>query len=508
MRNRPDRAAAVSHVSFRHKGAKAGWALDDMGLEVDRGEVVVLCGRSGCGKTTVSRLLNGLIPQFYEGDLWGQVDVLGDDPSIEPIARSAVGVGSVFQNPRSQFFNVDSTSELAFGCENMGWEPARIDAAVAEVAARFALDELLGRNLFKLSGGERQKIACAGVSAHDPRLLVLDEPASNLDVASIRMLAGIMARWKAEGRAVVVAEHRLGYLLGVADRFVLMEDGHRVWEKSAPEMAALSDGELHAVGLRSVRPVRFGGAFACPSAPPSASAPPGLEVRALRFAYGKREEAAVDVEGLAFPRGSVTGVLGGNGAGKTTLARCVCGLEGRCSGEVAVNGRLCANAQRRRRCYLVMQDVNHQLFTVSVRQEVASSLQNRAQPGFRGAPASSEVDAILESLDLADLAERHPLALSGGQKQRVAIASAVAGGREVCVFDEPTSGLDWSHMLDTARCLADLAQRGMTILVITHDPELVAACCDHAMLMEKGRVAWWGRIDEPRVAQRIEEFFG
>ena len=228
-------AAAVSatHVSFRHKGASAGYALDDLELEVPAGEVVVLCGRSGCGKTTVTRLLNGLIPQFYEGDLWGRADVLGVDPSVEPITRLATLVGSVFQNPRSQFFNVDTTSELAFGCENMGWAPTLIDAAMAGVVVRFGLEDLLDRNLFKLSGGEKQKIACASVSAHDPQLLVLDEPASNLDVASIRMLASIVAQWKAEGRTVVVAEHRLGYLLDVADRFVLVEDGRVAWEKTA-----------------------------------------------------------------------------------------------------------------------------------------------------------------------------------------------------------------------------------------------------------------------------------
>lgn len=234
----------------------------------------------------------------------------------------------------------------------------------------------------------------------------------------------------------------------------------------------------------------------------------GLEVRSLRFAYGRSGKAAVDVEGLSFPRGAVVGVLGDNGAGKSTFARCVCGLERGCEGEVAVGGRLCSNARRRRLCYLVMQDVNHQLFTESVREEVALSLRNRPRDPLRGEAAAPVVDAILEGLDLESLAERHPMALSGGQKQRVAIASAVAGERAVCVFDEPTSGLDWAHMLDTARNLRDLSARGVTSLVITHDPELVAQCCDHALLMEQGRAAWWGRLDDPQTARRVEGFFG
>ncbi len=160
---------SIRHVSFRHKGAEDGrLALDDVCIDVPAGQVVVLCGRSGCGKTTVTRLVNGLIPHFCEGDLWGEVSVGGIDPSVVPITETAACVGSVFQNPRSQFFNVDTTSELAFACENMGWDVRRIDSALEDAVERFGLQPLLNRSLFRLSGGERQKIACASASAHCP----------------------------------------------------------------------------------------------------------------------------------------------------------------------------------------------------------------------------------------------------------------------------------------------------------------------------------------------------
>ena len=240
--------------------------------------------------------------------------------------------------------------------------------------------------------------------------------------------------------------------------------------------------------------------------PCASSAPP--QDAAGRFGYEKAGVPDVDMEGLSFPRGSIVGVLGDNGAGKSTFARCLCGLEKRARGEVSVNGHACSNAQRRRLCYLVMQDVNHQLFTESVREEVALSLRNRAEGPLRGEAAESEIEAVLAGLGLTDLVDRHPMALSGGQKQRVAIASAVASGREVCVFDEPTSGLDWAHMLDTANNLHGLAARGVTSLVITHDPELVAACCDHVLFVEGGRASWWGRLDDAQVAKRVETFFG
>ena len=383
-----ERAAAVllDRASFRYvdeseRGLEAeagsaapasGSRVDDVSLSVAPGRCLVLCGRSGDGKSTVLRLVDGLAGTFFPGDLTGVVEVCGADVRRLAPRERTERLGVVMQDPRSQFFNVDTTSELAFGCENMGWAPTLIDAAMAGVVVRFGLEDLLDRNLFKLSGGEKQKIACASVSAHDPQLLVLDEPASNLDVASIRMLASIVAQWKAEGRTVVVAEHRLGYLLDVADRFVLVEDGRVAWEKTASEMAALSEGELHAAGLRSVRPVRFERAPAgCGGASAAHDEPAGLEVRSLRFGYEKAGVPDVDMEGLSFPRGSIVGVLGDNGAGKSTFARCLCGLEKRARGEVSVNGHACSNAQRRRLCYLVMQDVNHQLFTESVREELS-----------------------------------------------------------------------------------------------------------------------------------------
>ena len=159
-----------------------------------------------------------------------------------------------FPDPRSQFFNVDTTSELAFACENMGWDVRRIDSALEDAVERFGLQPLLNRSLFRLSGGERQKIACASASAHCPGVMVLDEPASNLDMGAIRMLSNIIAEWKAEGRTVIVAEHRLGYLVDVADRFVLLESGRVAWGRTSEQVASMSDGDSTGSGFgRSCR---------------------------------------------------------------------------------------------------------------------------------------------------------------------------------------------------------------------------------------------------------------
>ena len=498
----------LEQVSFGY-GEKQE-TLSHVSATVARGECVLLCGASGCGKTTVTKLINGLIPAFTPGcRLEGRVMVNGLAPRETPMYELAQRVGSVFQNPKSQFFNLDTDSELAFGLENEGRPPEEIRRRVEQVAETLHLQELRGKNIFSLSGGQKQLLAFGSVYAMGPEIYVLDEPTANLDREAIARLHDQIAALKRQGCTIVVAEHRLGYLLDVADRFVLVEDGRVAWEKTASEMAALSEGELHAAGLRSVRPVRFERAPAgCGGASAAHDEPAGLEVRSLRFGYEKAGVPDVDMEGLSFPRGSIVGVLGDNGAGKSTFARCLCGLEKRARGEVSVNGHACSNAQRRRLCYLVMQDVNHQLFTESVREEVALPLSNRAEGPLRGEAAESEIEAVLAGLGLTDLVDRHPMALSGGQTPRVAIASAVASGREVCVFDEPTSGLDWAHMLDTANNLHGLAARGVTSLVITHDPELVAACCDHVLFVEGGRASWWGRLDDAQVAKRVETFFG
>ena len=494
----------LDRVTFRYRGAATA-SLVDVSLDVEPGEVVVLCGESGCGKTTLTRMVNGLVPEFFDGELWGRILVDGIDVSETPVAETGRRVGSVFQNPRSQFFNVDSTSELAFGCENMGWPEPQIAEAVNAVTGDFGLGGLLDRSLFRLSGGQKQRIACASVSAYNPDVLVLDEPTSNLDLATIRQLADIVALWKAAGKTIIVAEHRLAYLVDVADRFVYLRDGAIAWEKGAQELLALTGTELEEFSLRSPRPVAFAGKARGRS--PGGAAALALEIQGLSFSYGKADGAdGIAVDGLAIPAGSIVGVVGYNGAGKSTLARCVCGLEKGMRGTIRIDGRETTRRQRLRETYLVMQDVNHQLFAPSVEEEVLLSMRF-TRHSRRGRDSDTYVHGILARLNLDGLAKEHPLSLSGGQKQRVAIAGALAAERRIIVFDEPTSGLDLKHMYQTTSLLVDLAKNGVTCLVITHDPELIAVCCNWIVTLDAGRVAHAGAFDAKTV-ELLTAFFG
>ena len=179
--------------------------------------------RSGCGKTTVTRLLNGLIPQFYEGDLWGRADVLGVDPSVEPITRLATLVGSVFQNPKSQFFNLTSNDELAFGLEAAGVDADAIEERIRATVGALHVEHLLDRGVTKMSGGEKQSLVFASVDVMDPDVYVLDEPTANLDARAIRVLHDQIAAILARGKTVIVAEHRLYFVADLIDRAVLIE---------------------------------------------------------------------------------------------------------------------------------------------------------------------------------------------------------------------------------------------------------------------------------------------
>ena len=456
---------SFKNVSFSYTDSIDDAIIKDINLQIESGECVVLAGESGSGKTTISKLINGLIPLYQSGTMAGDV-LLGDKNTADmTLAEISKYVGSVFQNPRSQFFNVDTDSEIAFGCENLGVEPEEIRRRIDKTVKDFHLESLLGRNIFHLSGGEKQKIACASVNATDPDIFVLDEPSANLDLKTVDDLAEIIKLWKSRGKTVVVVEHRLHYLRDVADRIVYVKDGRVECEWTPAELEAKGPEYAASLGLRSIKLVQLGGARATASESQGES----ITFRNLKFSYQKKFPI-LDIPELSLPKGKITALLGHNGAGKSTLAQLVCGLRGSWSQK---------RAARKLGTYLIMQDVNHQLFTESVLDEVLLGMHPKDET------AAFE---ILESLNLKNYAEKHPMALSGGQKQRVAIASGVSSNRNLIVFDEPTSGLDYRQMLAVSATLKALANRGKALFVITHDPELVLNCCHHVIRMDHGRI--------------------
>ena len=459
----------IKKVSFQHENAEKP-SLRNVSLTIAEGECVLLCGESGSGKTTVTRLINGLIPHFYEGKMEGCTMVNGLNVTEAELYDTARIVGSVFQNPRSQFFCVDTTSELAFGCENMGMPEGEILSRVDEAAKELNIEKLLGRSIFELSGGEKQKISCASVSALRPEVMVLDEPTSNLDVHAIEELKQTLLGWKAAGKTIVIAEHRLSWLRDLCDRVICMRDSAVAFDLSMQAFSQYSTEQLHQMGLRSLCDENI--------APVQNSVPETETMQLQNFCFSYDGTPVLNIPHLSLPMDGIIALVGPNGAGKSTFSRCLCGLEKKFKGQVNINGQLWKNRQLLKNCYMVMQDVNHQLFCETVADEV--------QLGMRS-ENSSDVERVLEMLDLSHLRERHPMSLSGGQKQRVAIASAILAGKEILIFDEPTSGLDFRHMEQTAALLSSLKGK-QTVLIVTHDPELIQRCCDHIVCIENGTV--------------------
>lgn len=481
---------SFQNVTYSYQESGEPKSLDSINLEVKDGECILLCGKSGCGKTTITRLLNGMIPNFYEGKLQGTVMVDGKNLFDLPMYEISKRVGSVFQNPRTQFYTVNTTSEIAFGCENLGMEPQEIAERVKQTAKDLQIEYLLNRNIFNLSGGEKQIIAFASIYAMSPQIYVLDEPSSNLDIQAIEKVRKILSLLKQQGKTVIIAEHRTYYLKDLIDRAIYMEDGKVVGEYTMAELARLTYEERVNSGIRTVDLLSY------PiTAHHARSSSHTIELEGIHCFYGKTE--ALSIPKLSIPSGRITAIIGTNGAGKSTFVSCMCGLMKKTKGTFLLDGKKQSAKEQVRDSYLVMQEVNHQLFSDSVREEIVLG---------SGESSENSLQEIMTALDISALSERHPMTLSGGQKQRVIIASAMFCGKKILYFDEPTSGLDFSHMIQTCQLLKQLQKEDVFLFIITHDYELIASVCDSVIHVENGQVQEQYLLDSVGT-EKLQAFF-
>ena len=437
--------------------------LDNINLAVNDGEFVLLCGESGCGKTTLTRLVNGLIPHFVKDvEIDGTVTVEGLDIAKSPMYKIAESVGSVFQNPKTQFFNTDSSAEIAFGLENIGADWDSMHKRVAKTISDLEIETLVDRSVFSLSGGEKQLLAFASVYAMNPQVYVLDEPSANLDHAAMGKLRRILEIVKKGGHTVLIAEHRLSYLSGLADRIVYLKAGRIEKEFTAAEFAVLSESERTAMGLRSICSEEI-------KIPERTFMQLNASLAVRNLSMKRKKRLILNDLSLSANNGDIIGIVGKNGSGKSTFCSSLCGLLPTASGEVIFHGRKLSRSARTKQFGMVMQDVNHQLFSDSVKNECLS-----ANPSA----TDNEIRELLSSFDLLDCIDRHPLTLSGGQRQRLAICQAILGKKKLLIFDEPTSGLDFRHMCQVTEWMKQLAQRGYILFVVTHDYEFLNRACN------------------------------
>ena len=481
------------NVSYQYQDTKEAKQLEEIELTIPQGRFLLVAGKSGCGKSTLAQCINGLIPYFHEGEMTGSV-WLGKyettELSIEEIGEK---VGSVFQDPRSQFFTTNTTDEIAFGCQNMSLPREEILKRVEETIRTFRIEDLRDRSLFELSSGQKQKVAIASCYCMKPDIYIMDEPSANLDPVAIAELAEVLAALKAQGNTIILIEHRLYYAKDLMDEMIYMENGRITERMSREEALALSGEELRERGLRvfDLEQIRKR------KENRTARNTDLLEVRNIAFAYKKKrkqdrfafgsnkeekkEETLLADVNFTAHGGEVIGIVGQNGVGKTTLARVLTGLLREKKGDIYLNGRRLDEKERMKNSYFVLQDSDYQLFSESVEREICLGHEREEDIAERGGK-------ILEALGLGDYRNTHPAALSRGQKQRLTIAGALVSKAPIQVLDEPTSGLDGASMQEVISLLMEMKDRGKIVFVISHDYEFLVNGCDRILQVGEGRI--------------------
>lgn len=452
----------IRELSFKYKGG-ANYSLKGINLNVKKGECILLCGRSGCGKSTLLKLINGIIPEFYDGDISGSVMVNGMNTFTIPIYKLSKNVGSVFQNPKTQFYTTNTTDEIAFGLENYGIEREVINKRIEEVEKELHLENLMNKNIFNLSGGEKQKIAIASIYALNPEIFILDEPSSSLDIKSMKELSLTIKKLKSLGKTIIIAEHRLWYLKDIADRAIYLEDGKIIREYSMDEIENLSEDERTRTGLRhsDYKAIERFDDFE------TSNKETLLELKNLIFK--RNTKIILSIEDLKFCYGNIIGIVGENGIGKSTLAKIICGLYKENKGKILKDDENLNIKSRLNESLLIMQEVNYQLFTDSVKDEIV--LTSNIKDDY-------VLDTWLKDMELKNISDRNPHTLSGGQKQRVIILSALLSDKKILFFDEPTSGLDYRNMKIVAKNIKKVKEEDKLILIISHDVEFLESVCD------------------------------
>ena len=495
---------SLKNISYFYP-ERAEPAVAEINLSIGEGEFLLVTGPSGGGKSTLARILAGSAPHFYGGRLEGVAAFGGEEIRYLERRRLHRDVGIVFQDPEKQIVMTRVESEIAFGCENLGVPPAEIKRRVAETAAFLNLTGILRCRCEELSSGEKQRVTIGSVLSMQPRILILDEPTSQLDpVAAEEVLRAVKRLNDELGFTIVLIEQRLEMCFQMADRVILMEGGRIVRDSSREDFSlwAARSGSLF------IPPVaRFFATTGSPSIPMTVGEgrkllaaykidnerlrrPPLdtgkvlLQARKVRHVYRGGVEALRAVD-LALCGGEIVFMLGENGAGKSTLLKSLCGLVRPSGGSVTVLGEdIAAMGDGELASVLgyLSQNPDDYLFNETVGEELLFTLNNL------GLPDDGRVERLLEHLEISSLREVNPRDLSTGERQRVALASVLVADPGILLLDEPTRGLDSGLKAGLGRLLVELCERGKAILLVTQDVEFAAEYARRVILMFDGEI--------------------
>ena len=439
--------------------------LDDINLIVADCECVLLTGESGSGKSSIINSINGLAFEYENAKFSGNIKVDNKDLKGMELYEISLMISSVFQNPKTHFFNVDTTLELLFYLENIGLDRKEMESRMEDMLKLFPITHLLGRSIFDLSGGEKQILCVAACYISGCKILVLDEPSSNLDDTYIDILKEMLHILKNKGITLIIAEHRIYYLTDLADRIILVRKGELFKELKKDE---LLNSEKQ-IGLRS----------AIKTVLKAQNKSVGNDLNIKKLEYNFKDGSGLKIEDISFGLGNIYGITGKNGCGKSTFIRVLTGLDDKGKSEITFNGKILNKKDRLKNSSLVMQDVNHQLFTDSVEEEIKLGVKDLSQ---------DRLDKVLFGLELTELKDRHPMSLSGGQKQRVAIASVLCKNSRFIFFDEPTSGMDYKNMIRISKLIKEMSTKDNIIFIVSHDNEFLNETADSILCLEEFKI--------------------
>jgi energy-coupling factor transport system ATP-binding protein len=503
---KPEPAVLIRDLSFRYPKTVSGrsvTALRTINLRIEPGELVVITGPSGSGKSSLCRCFNGLIPHATKGLMGGDVIIHGMNTRDHEVSEFAPHVGLVFQDPDYQLITGDVANEIAFGLETLGLPLKEIERELGKWADTLHFRHLIGRSIRDLSWGERQRVAIASVLAMHPSLLVMDEPFSGIDTSAGQVLCDAIKKIRKEtNTTVIIFEHRLSLLKGIVDRLVVLDDGEVSF-----------DGPLSAANFpqHETRFCREGNEYCSPEKwhkegipvgrrdPVAHPVNPKVSFRQVHFRYPGADAATLDGITLDFYPNEITVISGPNGSGKTTLLKLCNGLLHPDSGEVLVQGIPVGNrtvATLTGMVGLLCQHADFQLFESTITDELSFAPKNlkMSQDEITRRMVTVVRECVLDRIDL----KTPPLGLSGGEKQRVAIAGLFMMDTPVVVLDEPTFGLDYDLKRALAAVLGKMRDHKKTVIVATHDEEFAALCADRYIGIAAGRL-----VNEYRVNRDV-----
>jgi energy-coupling factor transport system ATP-binding protein len=515
----------IKNLTFTYRNSDTK-ALDGIDLDLREGEMVAVMGKSGAGKSTLCRCLNGIIPRFQKGDLSGTIEIFGEPIRDKQIYQVAQNVGLVFQDFESQLFSTSVELEVAFGPENLALPREEIAKRIKYALNMVGLEGFENRQPYALSGGEKQRLAIASVLSSKPRIMVLDEPATDLDPGGRYEIFTALKELKKESISMLLVENDTEDIMDT-DRIIILDSGkivasgstydilrnvklleqHGIRPLQIPELfmetnmnvfpltsqeaynlagtaldSMISDEKYNLILAKDDQKKRKYGDIA-------------VEVKGLKYSYPEGKNAIAGVD-LIIKEGEFAAIIGQNGSGKTTLAKHFNGLLRPSAGSISCFGKDTAKmkvSELGKIVGYVFQNPDHQIFANTVKDELTFGPRNYGLPEEQ---ISANVTQSLQAVHLEGYEDRDPFSLTKGERQRIAVASVLTCKPKILILDEPTTGLDYTQQKSMMELLRSLNEAGHTIVIITHSLWVVAEYAHRVMVMDEGSIIMDGTVRE------------